>query len=237
MTTIDIAGNLARTQDRIREAARAVGRFEDDVTLVVATKSVDSERTAAAVQAGALVLGESRVQEIVAKAPTLAALEEPPRIHLIGHLQSNKVNAALRHVSCIETVHSAELARAIGSRCEAAGRVMDVLIQVNVSGEPSKSGVDPAAAVDLALEVAAQPCIRLCGFMTIGANSLVEADVRAGYAQLRQIRDAVVGSGEPGTADALHLSMGMSRDLEWAIAEGATIVRVGSAILGTRPRP
>ena len=110
------------------------------------------------------------------------------------------------------------------------------MVQVNVSGEPTKSGVAPADAAELATQVAQLPGLRLTGFMTIGANSTDSGLVRSGYALLRQVRDDVVASGLPGTAEA-GLSMGMSRDLELAVTEGATNVRVGSAVFGARPRP
>ncbi|QIK83926.1 YggS family pyridoxal phosphate-dependent enzyme [Sanguibacter sp. HDW7] len=231
MSTWDIAAALARTTDRLAAAAQAAGRAPEDVALVVATKSVDVARTLEAVAAGACLLGESRVQDVVAKAPALEALDAQPAVHLIGPLQSNKINAALRHVACVETVHSASLAAALGARCVRDGRVLDVLVQVNVSGEEQKSGVTPDAALDLALEVAATDGLRLRGLMTIGRNSPVEAEVRAGYARLRTLRDEVVTQGARG---ATELSMGMSGDLEWAVAEGATIVRVGTAIVGPR---
>ncbi|MGP7961177.1 YggS family pyridoxal phosphate-dependent enzyme [Sanguibacter sp. A247] len=232
MSTWDIAAALARTTDRVAAAASAVGRRPDDVTLVVATKTVDVDRTLEAVTAGARVLGESRVQEIVAKATALEALDAPPAVHLIGPLQSNKINAALRHVACVETVHSAALAAALGARCVRDGRTLDVLVQVNVSGEAQKSGIAPDAALDLALEVAETEGLRLRGLMTIGLRSPVEAEVRAGYGRLRMLRDEIVTAGAPS---ATELSMGMSGDLEWAVAEGATIVRVGTAIVGPRP--
>lgn len=231
MSTWDIAAALARTTDRVADAAAAAGRRPEDVTLVVATKTLDITRTGEAVAAGARVLGESRVQEIVAKAPLLESLERPPSVHLIGPLQSNKINAALRHVTCVETVHTATLAAALGARCVRDGRTLDVLVQVNVSGEPQKSGVTPDAALDLALEVAAVEGLRLRGLMTIGLRSPVEAEVRAGYARLRAIRDDLLAAG---ATSATELSMGMSGDLEWAIAEAATIVRVGTAIVGPR---
>lgn len=231
MSTWDIAAALARQVDRVAAAAEAAGRAADDVTLAVATKSVDVARTLETVAAGARVLCESRVQEIVAKAPALEALDAPPQVHLIGPLQSNKINAALRHVTCVETVHTTSLAAALGARCVRDGRTLDVLVQVNVSGEPQKSGVAPDEALDLALAVAATDGLRLRGLMTIGAHSPVEAVVRAGYARLRLLRDDVLAAG---VTTATELSMGMSGDLEWAVAEGATIVRVGTAIVGPR---
>lgn len=228
---------IAAVRARMAAAAEAAGRAPVDVRILFASKSVSAERAAEAVLAGADLLGESRVQEVVAKAEVLGALPQSPRIHLIGHLQSNKVNAALRHVDCIETIDALPLAERISDRCVAVGRELDVLVQVNVSGEPSKFGAAPDDAVELALRVAALPGVRLRGLMTIGANSPDASHVRAGYALLRELRDTIVGSSAPGTEDATELSMGMSGDLELAIAEGATTVRVGSAVFGTRAQP
>ena len=238
MSTEAISAAIAQVTARIETACAAAGRDPRDVTLVVATKTVATERTVQAVLAGAVLLGESRVQDIVAKAPTLAGLEQRPRVHMIGRLQSNKVNALLRAGdvgTCVETVDSLALAEALGSRAAAAGRTLDVLVQVNVSGEETKAGAAPDDAVALAAAVAVVPGLRLRGLMTIGANSADAELVRAGYARLRELRDAVLASRAPGTEEATELSMGMSGDLELAIAEGATIVRVGTAILGPRP--
>ena len=156
---------------------------------------------------------------------------------MIGHLQRNKVNQVLATATGVESVDSLALAEALSVRCARDGRVLDVLVQVNVSGEESKSGVRPDDAPALATAVATLDGLRLRGFMTIGANSPDETVVRAGFARLRAVRDVVVGSGSPGTADARELSMGMSGDLELAVAEGATIVRVGTAVFGPRPTP
>lgn len=237
ITPPPVSEAIAAVRDRVAAAAEAAGRSPDDVRILFASKTVSAERAAEAVLAGADLLGESRVQEVAAKAEVLGALLQPPRLHLIGHLQSNKVSAALRHVDCIETIDALPLAERISDRCVAVGRKLDVLVQVNVSGEPSKFGAAPDDAVELALRVAALPGVRLRGLMTIGANSPDASHVRSGYALLRELRDTIVGSTAPGTEDATELSMGMSRDLELAIAEGATTVRVGSAVFGTRPRP
>ena len=234
ITSSPVSEAIAAVRARVAAAAEVAGRAPDDVRILFASKTVSAERAAEAVLAGADQLGESRVQEVVAKAEVLAALPQPPRIHLIGHLQSNKVNAALRHVDCIETIDAPPLAERISDRCVAVGRKLNVLVQVNVSGEPSKFGVAPDDAVELALRVAALPGVRLRGLMTIGANSPDADVVRAGYALLRELRDTIVGSSAPGTEDATELSMGMSGDLELAIAEGATTVRVGSAVFGAR---
>lgn len=242
MTGIDdLHQRLARVQDRIAAAEQAAGRSPGSVRLLLAAKTVDIATVRDAVHAAAAsggpppLVGENRVQELVAKAPGLTGLTGG--LHLIGPLQSNKVNAALRWAACVQSVASESLAERLHRRCEQDERTLEVLVQVNVSGEPTKHGVHPDRAVELAFAVAGHDRLRLRGLMTVGANSPDEARVRAGYAVLRDLRDRVVDSGEPGTATATELSMGMSRDLEAAVAEVATIVRVGSAVFGARYVP
>ncbi|WP_378103005.1 YggS family pyridoxal phosphate-dependent enzyme [Cellulomonas sp. T2.31MG-18] len=237
----DLRARLLRVRERIAAAAEAAGRRPDDVVLLLATKTqpVDAVRAAVLADRAAgsspLLLGENRVQELVAKAPALTDLDVA--YHLIGPLQTNKVNAALRVADSVDSVESVDLAQRLSGRCADRERPLDVMVQVNVSGEPSKHGVEPAAAVDVALAVAALPGLRLTGLQTVGANSSDEAEVRAGYAMLARLRDELVGSHSPGASGAVQLSMGMSGDLEAAIAEGATVVRVGTAVFGARRPP
>lgn len=240
-----VAARLTVVRARIAAAADAAGRDPGAVRLLVATKTQTPQAVLEALAAGVDLIGENRVQELVAKAPAVAdrlssgALE----VHMIGHLQRNKINQVLATATGLETLDSLDLARSISDRCVRDGRTgdraLEVMVQVNVTGEASKSGVGPDDAVELATAVAALPGLRLTGFMTIGAHldSSAEDAVRAGFARLRGIRDAVLASGAPGTATATELSMGMTGDLELAIAEGATIVRVGTAIFGPRPAP
>jgi pyridoxal phosphate enzyme (YggS family) len=241
----DLAEGLAAVRARIAAACDAAGRPRDAVRLLLASKTVPAARVRAALLADAaacaadpslrpVLLGENRVQELVEKAPALTDLS--PDWHVIGPLQSNKVNAALRWAGTVESVASLDLARRLSDRCLDRPRPLAVHVQVNVSGEPTKHGAHPDDAHALALEVAALPGLRLTGFMTVGANSPDEHEVRAGYALLRALRDAVLATGSPGTTDAVELSMGMSRDLEAAVAEGATVVRIGSAVFGARTR-
>jgi len=229
-----VADRLTAVRRRISRAADAAGRDPRGVRLLLASKTMAADVIAAALAADEdrdadelpVLLGENRVQELVAKAPVLAELA--PTWHVIGPLQSNKVNAALRWATCIESVASIELARRIADRATAGP--CDVMVQVNVSGEPTKHGVPPEAAVALATDVAALDGLRLTGFMTVGANSPDEAVVRGGYRALRDLRDDTARH----VPTAVELSMGMSRDLEAAVAEGATLVRVGSAVFGPR---
>ena len=227
-----VTARLHEVHERVAAAARAVGRDPSEVKVLLATKTVPVPLVRAAVLAGGHLLGENKVQELTAKGPALSDLS--PELHLIGHLQSNKVNAALRWATCVQTVDSLRLAQQLSDRCAATARGLDVMVQVNVSDEASKFGTSPEEAVELALAVATLPHLRLVGFMTIGARSDDDAVVRSGFARLRAVRDGVVASGAPGTVEAHELSMGMSGDLELALAEGATIVRVGTAVFGAR---
>ena len=232
-TVSELGEQIAAVRRRIQVAAAAAGRDPADVRLLLATKTLPDDVVRAALAAGADLLGENRVQELVSHAAAVA--QGGPEVHLIGHLQSNKVTALLHpdrpFVTCVESVDTLTLAERLDRRCADLGRDLDVMVQVNVSGEASKAGVVPEDAPGLAAGVAALPRLRLVGFMTIGLNSSDAVAVRSGYARLREVRDAVVRD----LPDARELSMGMSGDLELAVAEGATIVRVGTAVFGARP--
>ena len=230
---MSIPESIAAARDRIDSATSACGRT-DSVTLELAVKTRTPEECRAAATALAeaglpILLSHNRVQEARA---TADAIREVPgaRLHLIGPLQSNKINHALACVDAIESLDSPALAAKIDAR---ATGPFPVFVEVNVSGEATKHGCAPADVARLIDTVEASAHLQLAGFMTVGLNSSVEADVRAAYAQLRDIRDeaAVRLSIEESE---LALSMGMSQDLEWAIAEGATIVRLGTAIFGAR---
>lgn len=228
----DLASRLDAVRSRVDAARAAAGRPVDSVRVLLATKT----QPAALIQeafglpsAAGMLRGENRVQELVAKGPELEGTDV--ETHLIGPLQSNKINAALRWVTCVESVDSLDLGRGLASRLE-PGRVLDVMVQVNTSGESTKHGADPADGLRLAGGLASLAGLRLTGFMTVGANTPDQDRVRASYAVLRELRDAAL---DQGLAERLELSMGMSGDLEVAIEEGATIVRLGTAVFGPRP--
>lgn len=233
----EITDGVHRTLDLVRKAACAAGRAEDAVTLLAATKTRDIGEILTAVDAGIRCMGENRPQEILAKAEGLAAgfaersLEIP--FHMIGQLQANKISKILPYVSTIESVDSLKLAERIARRVE-EGQCVGVLLEVNESGEESKSGCAPEEAYELALHIAQMPQLELQGLMTIGAHVNDEKVIRRGFSHLRELRDTIKSSGEPGTKQCKELSMGMSSDLQWAIAEGSTIVRVGTGIFGER---
>lgn len=236
-----IATQLAGVRDRVAAACEAAGRPANEVAIEVAVKTRTNDECVAAARALAdlglpVLLGHNRVQEAQATNEAIRAANVPgTRVRLIGHLQSNKVNAALLVFDEMETVDSLRLAARLGTRVSGQGRVLPVLVQVNTSGEATKSGCSPAEARELAFAVAVTPGLVLRGFMTVGANSIDEDEIRTSYRLLRELRDEVVTSGKPGTEQAHELSMGMSGDLELAIAEGATVVRVGTAVFGPRP--
>lgn len=222
----DVVAQIAVVQERIAAAAARADRDPAGVTLLLATKTMPAEVILAALRSGSTLIGENRVQEITEKAEALAAV--PHTTHLIGHLQRNKVGAVLPFIDCLQSLDSADLAARFERRLaeHEPDRVLQVMVQVNVSGESTKSGVAPEDAAALVAAVREFPHLQLTGLMTIGLNSPDETAVRRGCATLRRLRDELVPGGE--------LSMGMSGDLEPAIAEGATIVRVGSAVFGRR---
>jgi pyridoxal phosphate enzyme (YggS family) len=230
-----LRSRLDRVARQVSEAVSGAGRPADGVRLLLATKTIEPARIRQAFAAGFTLIGENRAQEVVAKADELAGVDH--ECHFIGHLQANKVNQVLPHVSCVQTLDSGALAHRLDTRAAALGRRLDVLIQVNVSGEPSKSGVAVAEIPALLEQAANCRHLRVRGYMTIGLNSDDRAAVRAGYRALTTFRDDALQRGLGGAEQATELSMGMSGDFQDAIAEGATIVRVGSAVFGSRPVP
>ncbi len=226
---------LQEVAGRVRGAATEAGRSPGSVRLLLATKTIDPPVVLEAIGAGFGLIGENRVQEVVAKADELAAAGLPYECHFIGHLQRNKINQVLPHVSCVQTVDSFDLAERLDARLATLNRQLDVLVQVNVSGEPSKSGLALAEVPALLGAIADLPQLRVTGYMTIGLNSPDLGAVRAGYRSLTQLRDDALARGLPGAELASELSMGMSGDFAAAITEGATMVRIGSAVFGSRP--
>lgn len=222
-----ISANLQAVGQRIAAAARAAGRDPASVTLLAVSKTFSGESVREAAAAGQLAFGENYVQEALAKMNALREL--PLQWHFVGPLQSNKTRAVAEHFDWVHSVDRLKIAERLSAA--RAGRVpLQVCLQVNTSGESSKSGVAPADAVDLATAVTSLPHLCLRGLMTIPEPSPDEAVVRARFRRLRELRETLNARGL--AVDTL--SMGMSHDLEVAIAEGATLVRVGTAIFGTR---
>ncbi len=220
-----IVENLRRVQDRIARAAQRSGRSADAVTLIVVTKAWPADVVQQVVDAGIRVLGESRVQEAQHKVEKVIG---PVSWHLIGHLQRNKVKVALPLFDLIHSVDTLRLAREISRRAVRENTAVRVLVQVNTSGEASKFGISPDAASDLVGQVDELEGVAVAGLMTIGAYQ--PDTVRPNFVALRQIRDRIAVDKPHVSA----LSMGMTSDFEVAIEEGATMVRVGTAIFGQR---
>jgi len=219
---VDIRVNLERVQAAIAEACRRAGRPAGDVLLVAVSKTVDVERIRLAVAAGVVALGENRVQEARDK---IEALGHPVPWHLIGHLQTNKARDAARLFDWVQSVDRLELAAELDRRSRALGRTLDALIEVNVGEEPQKAGARPDEVKRLLDAAGSLGGLRIRGLMAIPPAVASAELARPHFRRLRELRDA---------CGLEHLSMGMSADYEVAIEEGATMVRVGTAVFGPR---
>ena len=225
---MSLADRIARVQEAIAAATARSGRAANAVRLVAVTKSVPAERVAEAYTLGLREFGENRVQEAQPKIATLAALGIHPVWHLVGHLQTNKVGAALRCFAILQAVDSLRLAEAISRRV--TGGPARVLLEVNVAGEPTKFGFRPddpqQPLADVVAAVRALPGLEVEGLMTVAPIAANPEEVRPVFRRLAEL----------GVALGLReLSMGMTDDFPVAIEEGATIVRIGRAIFGERP--
>jgi pyridoxal phosphate enzyme (YggS family) len=234
-TTADVrtflADRLAQIEERIGAACRRAGRPRSAVTLVAVTKSVGPTAATILTELGVLDLGESRPQELWHKAEPL-----PPAVrwHLIGHLQRNKVERTLRRVYLVHSVDSIRLLNALESEAGIQGRPLDVLLEVNVSREENKTGFAPDDLIGLAPHLGSLQRVRPRGLMTMAAQTENPEDARPTFAELRRLRDRL--QTEAGDALKLeHLSMGMTNDFEVAIEEGATLIRVGTALFDGIP--
>jgi hypothetical protein len=227
----NIVARLTALRARIRSATAAAGRGADEVRLVAVSKTFPAAAIGEAVTAGVSDIGENYIQEARDKFEALRAI--PVRWHFIGHLQTNKAKKAVRMFDLIHTVDSYRLALEIDHCACKAQKVQAVLIQVNVAGEASKSGVAPDEALPLVRRVAALENIRVEGLMTLPPYFNAPEKVRPFFAALRRLRDRIAAEHIPGIG-LQELSMGMTGDFEAAIAEGATIVRIGTALFGER---
>lgn len=216
--------NLRRVEERLAAAAERAGRRRDEITLVAVTKTVPPELIAQALAAGLTVFGESRLQEARAKIPAVASRA---RWHLVGHLQTNKVRDAVALFELIHSVDSVRLATEIDKWASRIGKTQAVLLEVNVSGEARKFGFRPEELPAALAEISRLPRVEVQGLMTIAPFVADPEQARPCFRRLRELRDAL---------RLRHLSMGMSNDFEVAVAEGATLVRIGTAIFGERTR-
>ena len=227
---VNVAENCRSVWDRIADAASKCGRRADEVKLLAATKTQDIQAIEAAIDAGITVCGENYVQEAAVKIKQIA---RPISWHMIGHLQRNKAKAAAEIFAVIETLDNLALARELDKAGRKLGKVIESLVEVNLAGEESKTGIGATELIDLLREVGKLEHLTVRGLMTIPPFRQDPEEVRPYFRRLRQLKDEINGLELPG-AKLIELSMGMTHDFAVAIEEGATIVRVGTAIFGPR---
>ena len=231
---MEIPSRVAAIRERMDSACRRAGRSPSEVTLVAVTKTRTLDEVAAVVGAGVEDLGENRVQEAEAKYPAISSLESPAgsplRFHLVGHLQKNKVKKAVAIFDCIHSLDSVELGQRIGSTAEELGKVQPVLIQVDLASEPTKFGLPENELLPTLEGLKGLPSLRIEGLMALPPFEPDPESVRPYFRRLRELSATAVGRGLAGR----ELSMGMSHDFEVAIEEGATFIRVGTALFGPR---
>ena len=231
----NIIHNLNIILKRIENACINAGRNPKEVKLLMATKTVSADRIKIALQTRQTLIAENKVQEVKEKYEDLKNI--PHTSHFIGHLQTNKIKDILKYgVQCVQSVDRLDLAEKLHQKLLAEEREMDILIQVNTSNEESKFGVSPENTLDLVKEISTLSTLKIKGLMTIGLFSSDEERVRTCFQLLKNLQQKITNLNLPNV-EMKELSMGMSGDLEIAIQEGATIVRVGTAIFGERIYP
>jgi hypothetical protein len=228
---MSVTENIREIRKIIEKTAARSGRSPSLVRLMAVTKTVDDGRILEAINAGIDIIGENYLQEAKRK---LESMGKSSEWHLIGHLQTNKARLAVNLFDMIHSVDRMELARELDRRAHAVGRTMKILIEVNVSGETSKSGTSLAEAIPLVRAVAFLPNLSIQGLMTMPPFFDDPEEARPFFRKLRELRDEIEAEGIP-RVEMKELSMGMSGDYAAAIEEGATIVRLGRAIFGERP--
>ncbi len=228
-----IAQRLAQVQQNIAQAAQAAGRSPEEITLVAATKTQSDDIIRQAIAAGVTVCGENRVQELTAH--LAAHAYDGARVHFIGHLQTNKVKYVVGNVELIHSVSSEKLLLAIQKQAEKLDIVQDILLEVNLAGEESKSGFSPETVLAGARLAVGLDNVRLKGLMCIPPAASLPGQNRPFFAKLRTLAVDIRQQMGDNKADIVCLSMGMSGDYPDAVAEGATYVRLGTALFGPRP--
>lgn len=225
-----IQENLSDITRKIEESARKAGRSSQDIRLVAVSKTKPVEDMLAAFNCGQRVFGENYIQEVLDKRPLL-----PPdaHIHFIGHLQSNKAKLAADFCDMVETVDNLKLARKLNTHLEQSARTLDILLQINIGCDPNKSGIPATETERLYEQIEPLSQLRITGLMTIPPFENSPEESRRYFADLRQLAERLVAKGFFG-GKSPELSMGMSSDFPVAIEEGATIVRVGTALFGSR---
>jgi pyridoxal phosphate enzyme (YggS family) len=229
MTEGQIADNIGRIRDRMAQAAKRAGRSADTITLLAVTKTVEPKRILEAYAAGICEFGENYLQEAVAKQNDDLLKRLDVRWHFIGHLQSNKVKEVAGRFALIQSVDSLSLAREIGRRAQRSGQTSEILLEVKLDSSEAKFGFRPEDALDAAAQAQNIPGIQLSGFMGMAPFSPDPENARPYFRRLRTLFERL----PPEVCKTL--SMGMTGDFEVAIEEGATLIRIGTAIFGTRP--
>lgn len=231
----DINQHIQLIKSRIESACHKAKRNSSEVRLLLATKTVSPENIKIAIASGETLIGENKIQELKEKFEDLQHI--PHEKHFIGHLQTNKIKDILKYgVTCVQSLDRIELAEKLHQRLSVEKKQLDVFIQVNTSAEESKFGVTPEQAIELIKSVAKFDTLKIKGLMTIGLFSAETEKVRPCFKILKNLQQEIIAQNIPNV-DVQELSMGMSGDLETAIEEGATIVRVGTAIFGQRIYP
>ena len=226
----DIVSNVMGIRQRMAAAAERCGRNHEDINLMAVSKTVPPERVHEAIKAGITWFGENYVQEAREKIP---AVGQNVSWHMIGHLQTNKVKYVVHLFDWIHSVDRIELAKELDKRAAQNQRTLKVLLEVNVSGEVSKSGAEPSRVLELVRQISVMPNLNVQGLMTMPPFFENPEEARPYFVALRRLRDKIEGENIPGV-QMKELSMGMTGDFEVAIEEGATIIRVGRAIFGER---
>ena len=228
-----IAENIKNLRKRIEQTCQKCGRMIDDVQLIVVTKTFPVELIREAIDAGQIDFGENYVQELQEKHKSLD--EQIIHWHFIGHLQSNKVKYIAEYVNLVHSVDDLNLGREISKRAERCNRIQDVLVEVHTTDESTKFGVQPEHAIALIKELSQLSHLRVCGLMTLGPFSDNPNDSRSSFRCVADLKKQIEAEGIVNV-QMRHLSMGMTHDFEVAIEEGATLVRIGTAIFGRRTK-
>lgn len=226
-----IADNIRAVRQRIDDACRRAGRNPNEVTLIAVTKAFDSTRITEAVREGVCDIGENFVKELLQKREQV--LDGNIRWHFIGHVQTNKVKSLVEVVHLIHSVDSYRVAQEVEKRASKVSRTVDVLLEINTTGEATKYGVPPEEAKALVKKIAPFEHVRIRGLMTIGPFSPDPEESRPCFRKLRELSESIAAQSIENV-EMTHLSMGMTNDFEVAVEEGATLVRLGTALFGPR---
>lgn len=227
-----IADNLHKIQNAIAETAKNCGRTPSSIKLIAVSKRHSITAIKEAMEAGHFLFGENYIQEAADKRQNI---NDTAAFHFIGHIQSNKAKQAAKLFSMVETVDRYKLAKALNNHLEKLGRKLDILIQVNIGQDPKKSGISPEKAGELLKQIKLLPHLRPVGLMTIPPFSENNEETRVHFRNLRSLSIDLASQGLFSDNSNVELSMGMSQDFKIAIEEGATIIRIGTAIFGQRP--